>query len=56
MFGGSGLLDPEIARDPLERLLVGVVLLPAGEIADMLLLTQQPHPPLALSSVGSDRR
>ncbi len=30
----SALLDPQVAQQPVERLGVGVVLLPAGEVAD----------------------
>jgi hypothetical protein len=31
----AGPLDPQVAQQPVERLLVGVVLLPAGEVADV---------------------
>ena len=35
MFAGwLRLLDPQVVQQPVERLLVGVVLLPAGEVAD----------------------
>jgi hypothetical protein len=30
----SRLPDPQVAQQPVERLLVGVVLLPAGEVAE----------------------
>jgi hypothetical protein len=30
------LLDPQVAQQPVERLLVGIVLLPAGEVADVV--------------------
>jgi hypothetical protein len=37
LYGASGrlrLLDPQVAQQPVERLLVVVVLLAAGEVAD----------------------
>jgi hypothetical protein len=33
--GRLPLLDPQVAQQPVERLRVGVVLLPAGEVADV---------------------
>jgi hypothetical protein len=34
-YGRLRLLDSQVAQQPVERLLVGVVLLPAGEVADV---------------------
>src|SRR5690242_6589576 len=34
-FDSLGPLDPQVAQQPLERLLVSVVFLPAGKVADM---------------------
>src|SRR5690349_15855067 len=54
----SGPLDPQVAQQPLERLPVGVVLLPAGEVADVPLPAQQPRPRLLrleYSAVYTDR-
>ena len=37
-------LDAQIAHEPVEALLVAVVLLPAGEVSDVALPAQQPSP------------
>src|SRR5689334_9078770 len=44
---GSALPDPQVAQQPLERLLVAVVLLPAPEVADVAVVPQLARPRLA---------
>src|SRR3954468_25029788 len=42
----SSLLDPEVTQEPVERLPVGVVFLPAGEVADVAAVPQLRRPRL----------